>query len=116
MQVLVHTDHHVEDRERLVPRVEAEAVRTLAWVSGRVTRVDVHLSSEGSERSAVADMRCTVLARPAGHDPVSVTKDAETIDAAVTDALTTLKRLLEDETEREVDVHGRATIRGGRKG
>ena len=116
MQVLVHTDHHLEDRERLIAAVEAEAVRTLAWVSSRLTRVDVHLSAEGSERSAVADMRCTVLARPAGHDAVSVTKDAEAIDDAVTDALTTLRRLMEDETRREVDVRGRATIRGGHAG
>lgn len=116
MQVLVHTDHHVEDRERLVEKVEAEVVRTLAWVSSRVTRVDVHLSAEGSERSAVPDMRCTVLARPAGHDPISVTKDAVSIDEAVTDALHALKRLVEEETAREVDVRGTDTIRHGHRG
>ena len=51
MQIQVNTDDNVEGREALARRVEAEVSQTLSHFSDQVTRVEVHLSDEDSEKS-----------------------------------------------------------------
>lgn len=117
MQIQVNTDDNVEGREALALRVEAEVSDTLRHFSDQITRVEVHLSDENSEKSGTNDKRCLMEARLAGRQPVAVTSTAGSLDEAFSGAAEKLKRSLESTLGRLKDHKGRGSIRGeGRAG
>jgi len=112
MQIQVNTDDNVEGREALVLRVEAEVSDTLGRFSDQITRVEVHLSDENSDKSGTNDKRCLMEARLAGRQPVAVTHTAGSLDEAFSGAAEKLKRSLESALGRLKDHKGRDSIRG----
>jgi ribosome-associated translation inhibitor RaiA len=64
--------------------------------SDQVTRVEVHLSDENSDKkSGGADIRCLLEARLAGRQPVAVTDEAATLEQAVDGAVRKMRRSLD---------------------
>jgi len=112
MQIQVNTDDNVEGREELARRVEAEVSHTLSHFSEHITRVEVHLSDEDSDKSSRNDKRCLMEARLAGRPPVAVTNLAGSLDEAFGGAAAKLKRSLESTLGRLKDHKGRDSIRG----
>ncbi len=112
MKVQVNTDDNVEGREKLARRVEAEVSHTLSNFSEHITRVEVHLSDEDSDKSGHNDKRCLMEARLAGRPPVAVTNHAGSLDEAFGGAAAKLKRSLESTLGRLKDHKGRDSIRG----
>lgn len=105
MDVQINTSNNVDGHEALTQQVE-ETVRTrLSRFSERLTRVEVHIHDENGDRNAVHDKRCVAEARAAGHDPVSVTDQADSIDQATAGALgkmaTALDRTFGKMTDRK---------------
>ncbi|MGV8928903.1 MAG: HPF/RaiA family ribosome-associated protein [Brevundimonas sp.] len=95
MDIQINTANNVDGREALTQEVE-ETVRTrLARFSERLTRVEVHIHDENGDRNAVHDKRCVIEARPAGHDPISVTDQADSIDQATAGALSKMATALD---------------------
>jgi hypothetical protein len=77
MQVLVSTDHNIDGREVLAHRITDVVEHALTRVKDRITRVDVHLSDENSDKKVGGlDMRCVMEARLEGRPPVAVTDHA----------------------------------------
>jgi hypothetical protein len=111
MQIRVNTDGNVVGREDLDRQVEAEVDTALARFRDRLTRVEIHLGDESAGTSTVADMRCTIEARPAGQQPVAVTHHADTIDEACRGAAQKLQALLESKFGRLDRRKGGTTIR-----
>ena len=111
MQIQVNTDAHVDGREALVRHVEAEIGAALDRFSDQITRVEVHLSDQNGEKTAGADIRCLIEARPAGRQPVVVTNDGATQQEALSGAAGKLQRLLTTTLGRAHDHKGGATIR-----
>lgn len=110
MQVLLNTDHNIEGREALAARIEGVVERGLARVKDRITRVDVHLSDENSDKKGGGvDMRCVMEARVEGRPPVAVTDHAATVDQAVSGATHKLTRSIERLFERLHDKRTRGT-------
>ena len=65
--------NHTAGGEGLTAKVEASVEGALARFGGRITRVLVHLTDvSNSTRTHDFDKRCTMEARIAGHQPVSV--------------------------------------------
>ncbi|MDA1183023.1 MAG: HPF/RaiA family ribosome-associated protein [Acidobacteria bacterium] len=96
MQVLVRTDHNIEGREALADRITDVVERALTRVRDRITRVEVHLSDENSDKKGGGlDMRCVIEARLEGRPPVAVTDHAATMDQAVSGATHKLARSLD---------------------
>ncbi|WP_163029081.1 HPF/RaiA family ribosome-associated protein, partial [Pseudomonas viridiflava] len=60
-----------------------------------LTRVEVHLSDENGGKSGPKDKRCKMEARPKGHQPISVSHDADSLTQAVEGATTKLEHALE---------------------
>lgn len=112
MQIQVNTDDNVEGREALAARVEAEIAHTLDRFGDQITRVEVHLSDEDSDKSGSNDKRCLMEARLAGRQPVAVTNTAGSLDEACSGAAEKLKRSLESTLGRLKDHRGRESIRG----
>lgn len=112
MQIQVNTDDNVEGREELARRVEAEVSHTLSHFNDHITRVEVHLSDEDSDKSGSNDKRCLMEARLAGRQPVAVSNHAGSLDEAFGGAAEKLKRSLESTLGRLKDHKGRDSIRG----
>jgi len=111
MKIQVNTDSNVVGGDDLVGQVEAEVDSALGRFSDRVTRVEVHLGDESAGSSTVADMRCTMEARPAGQQPVAVSHHADTVDEACRGAAQKLQTVLETKFGRLDARKGGATIR-----
>ena len=95
MQIQVNTDDNVAGHEALVHRVETEVNHTLGRFSDHITRVEVHLSDEDSDKSGSNDKRCLMEARLTARQPVAVSHQAGSLDEAFSGAAEKLKRSLE---------------------
>lgn len=98
MQIQLNTDKNITGDEALAHSVETTLNRVLARFSGKVTRLEVHLSDENStSKSGVIDKRCLLEARLAGLDPVTVSDLALTVEQAVNGAAHKMVSLLDSE-------------------
>jgi hypothetical protein len=97
MQIQINTDGNIEGHEQLAQQVEAVVRDGLQRCIEKITRVEVHLSDENSDKKfGVEDKRCLLEARPAGHQPIAVSHEAATTELAVEGALERLTHLLDD--------------------
>lgn len=98
MQIQTNTDRNISGREALAQNVEEILTRLLGRFGDQITRVEVHLSDENSSsKSGIEDKRCLLEVRLAGQQPVSVSEQAQTVDAAVTGAAHKMISLLDSE-------------------
>lgn len=96
MQVQINTDSNIEGHDELTQQVEAVIRDALDRFSERITRVEVHLSDENSDKKfGIDDKRCLLEARLAGLQPTAVSHQAATLEQAVDGAAEKLKRSLE---------------------
>ena len=111
MQVQINTDRNIEGHEALATQVSGVVESALSQFSDSITRVEVHLSDENSDKKGGnANMRCVMEARIEGRQPVAVTHQAATVDQAVDGAADKLTRMIEstlgqlrDEKRRRTD-------------
>ncbi|MGB5062981.1 MAG: HPF/RaiA family ribosome-associated protein [Candidatus Competibacter sp.] len=112
MQIQINTDRNIEGHEALAARVSGVVESTLRRISDHITRVEVHLSDENSDKKGGDNhMRCLMEARLQGRQPVAVTHQATTLDQAVNGAADKLIRLIESTLGRLHDHKGRRTER-----
>jgi len=96
MQIQINTDSNIEGHEDLATRVSDEVKSVLKRFSDHITRVEVHLSDENSDKKGGSnDMRCVMEARLEGRQPVAVTHHGATVDQAVDGAAGKLTRLID---------------------
>ncbi len=96
MQIQINTDRNIEGREALTAHVRGVVDSALDRFSDHITRVEVHLSDENSDKKGgTDDMRCVMEARLAGRQPIAATHQAATLDQAVDGAAGKLTRLIE---------------------
>jgi ribosome-associated translation inhibitor RaiA len=92
MQIQFNTDHNIEGGEGLAAYVDGIVDKALSPVSDHITRVEVHLSDESSNKSTPNHKRCVMEARLEGRQPIVVTHEASTVDEAVIGAANKLTR------------------------
>lgn len=95
MQIQVNSDNHIQGDIRLQEWVRTVVESAVEHYQEDLTRVEVHLGDENGHKSGPDDMRCQMEARPKGHQPISVTHKAETLDLAVDGAAEKLSHALE---------------------
>jgi ribosome-associated translation inhibitor RaiA len=104
MQIQLNTDRNIEGHEALATQVSSVVESALTRYSDHITRVEVHLSDESSDKKdGKDDMRCVMEARLKGRQPVAVTHQAATLDQAVDGAADKLTRLMESTLWRQRD-------------
>ncbi len=96
MQIQINTDHNIEGREALAAQVSGTVETALSRVSDHITRVEVHLSNQNSDKNGRDDRRCMMEARLEGRQPIAVTHEAPTLDQAVSGAADKLARSIEN--------------------
>ncbi|WP_397449702.1 HPF/RaiA family ribosome-associated protein [Pseudomonas sp. NA-150] len=95
MQIQVNSDNHIDSTNRLEEWVRTTVESTLEHYEENLTRVEVHLRDENGDKPGPHDMRCQMEARPKGHQPISVTHKANSLDQAVDGAAIKLNHALE---------------------
>ncbi|WP_439546141.1 HPF/RaiA family ribosome-associated protein [Sandarakinorhabdus sp.] len=107
MQIQINSDNIIKLGDAGSDDVSATVSARLERFADRLTRVEVHFSDiNGRENNVGDDKRCMIEARPAGRDPVAVTHEAASLDAALGGALPKLITALERD-------FGRTTTRKG---
>ncbi len=96
MLIQINTDSNIEGDDALAQQVEAVVRNALDRFSEQITRVEIHLSDENSDKqSGIEDKRCLLEARLAGLQPIAVSHQAATLEQAVDGAAEKLKRTLD---------------------
>jgi len=82
MQVQVRSNH-IEGSAELHEWVGAAVQERLGRFEDFLMRVEIHVGDENAQKAGAADKRCQIEARPKGHQPLSVTHKAESLQLAV---------------------------------
>lgn len=102
MLIQVQTDSNIQGREELSSKIEAAVRSELDRYADRITRVQVHLGDENSDKKGGEDdIRCTMEMRLAGLDPIAVRANAPTVQQAVDGALEKLASAADTSIGRE---------------
>ncbi|WP_322628306.1 HPF/RaiA family ribosome-associated protein [Halothiobacillus sp.] len=95
MKIQINTDNNIAGSEELAKQAEATVESTLGHLAEHITRVEVHLSDENSNKGGSHDKRCLMEARLEGHQPIAVSDEAESIGQAIDGAAEKLKKSLD---------------------
>ena len=95
MKIQINTDNNIAGSEELAEHAEATVENTLGHLAEHITRVEVHLSDENSDKGGSHDKRCMMEARIEGHQPIAVSDEAESIGQAIDGAAKKLKRSID---------------------
>lgn len=96
MLIQINTDDNIDHSDAPMALIETTVRDVLERFSEQVTRVEIHLSDENSDKkSGTADMRCLLAARVEGLQPIAVTDAAASVEQAVEGAVGKMKRSLE---------------------
>jgi ribosome-associated translation inhibitor RaiA len=111
MQIQVNTDRNIEGHEALVAQVRGVVENALSRYEDFITRVEIHLSDENSnKKGGNDDIRCMMEVRLEGRQPAAITHQAATVEQAVDGAADKLTRLIESTLGR---LRGQAIRRTG---
>ena len=101
MTVQINTDNNVEGHARMKAYIEEELATSLARFEDKITRLEVHLADENSDKFGLNDKRCLIEARPINMQPVAVTNHADTTEKAFQGALDKIKKVLDTAFEKQ---------------
>ncbi len=95
MQIIINSDNHLQMNQDSIEQYQSEVAASLKRFNDRITRIEVHLTDENSlAKGGADDIRCLMEARPASQQPVSVEVRAATVEQAIREGASTLKRRL----------------------
>lgn len=107
MQIHINTDHNINGREALASHISSEIEQTLSRFSEHITRVEVHLSDENSnKKGGKGGIKCVMEARLDDRKPLAVTHQATTLEQAFSGATDKLSRLIESTLGRSGNQRG----------
>lgn len=110
MQIQVNTGHNIEGHKAQAAQVSGLVESAWSRFSDHITRVEVHLSDENSDKKVGHDaMRCMMEARLEGRRPTAVTHHAATLDEAVAGAAEKLTGMIESTLGRQSKQQSRRT-------
>jgi hypothetical protein len=95
MRIQVNSDSSIAVDNRITGFVADEVNRVLSRFTDKLTRVEVHLTDVNSHKFGLTDKRCMIEARPARHQPLTVTSGARTVKQSVGGALAKMRRALQ---------------------
>ncbi|MDD2309825.1 MAG: HPF/RaiA family ribosome-associated protein [Desulfuromonadaceae bacterium] len=107
MQIHINTDHNIDGREALAVHISGEIEHALSRFNEQITRVEVHLSDENSDKKGGKyGLKCIMEARLEGRQPLAVTHQATTLEQAFSGAADKLSRLIESTIGRSGNQRG----------
>lgn len=95
MIIQFNTDNNIAGSEKLNDYFSTTLSDSLSRFSDQITRLEVHLTDENSNKEGQNDKRCMLEARLEGHQPFAVSNNGDTIEQAVKGAADKLKSSLD---------------------
>lgn len=95
MKIQFNTGRNITGSEELKASLTSLISNELSRFDDHITRLEVHLSDEDSNKHGVNDKRCMIEARLKGMKPIAVTNNADTQEQAVSGAVDKLKSSLD---------------------
>jgi ribosomal subunit interface protein len=95
MQININTDKSIERHQGLDDHVESVIEAAVGRFGEHITRVEVHLSDENSQKSIDGGNRCLLEARITGYQPIAVSEHAVNLHQAISGAADKLKRAVD---------------------
>ncbi|HYW31133.1 MAG TPA: HPF/RaiA family ribosome-associated protein [Gemmatimonas sp.] len=95
MLVQFNTDNHVQIGQILTTEFETQLTASLDRFATQLRRVEVYFQDANADKAGQRDKRCAIEVRMAGYEPVAVSHQADTIEAAFSTATDKLVRLLD---------------------
>ena len=92
MQVQFNTDKTIEGHERMQNHFSAEIKEKLKRFDDKITRLEIHVGDENSEKFGLDDKKCVI---EAGMNPMVVTHNADTVEKAFSGASDKIKKVLD---------------------
>ncbi len=110
MQIIIHTDSTIERHQGLDEHVQGVVKGAVDRFSEQITRVEVHLSDNKSQKSNDGDNRCLMEARVNGYQPIAVSAHGPTLHQAIAGGAEKLKRALDSALGRLHDKGRHAAV------
>lgn len=95
MQININTDKTIERHQGLDDHVQSVVEAAVGRFGEQITRVEVHLSDENSQKSADGGNRCLLEARITGYQPIAVSEHSANLHQAISGAAEKLKRAVD---------------------
>ena len=103
MQININTDSTIEHHAGLDEHVQGVVESAVHRFREHITRVEVHLSDNNSQKSADGDNRCLMEARFTGLQPIAVSDHSSSLHQAIAGAAEKLKRAIDSALGRMHD-------------
>jgi hypothetical protein len=95
MQIQINTDNNINADKDMETYYASLIEKALGRFEDHITRIEVHLSDENSEKFGTDDKRCLIEARLNGKQPVAVTNSDETMEKSFRGGLDKIKKVLD---------------------
>jgi ribosome-associated translation inhibitor RaiA len=95
MQIQINSDKNIDITIDSKQDYKAKTEKKLDRFESIITRIEVHLSDENSEKSGLNDKKCLIEARMLNRQPIIVTDTSDVIEKSFSSALNKLRRKLD---------------------
>ncbi len=95
MQIQINSDKNINITSDIKQDYKTKTEKRLARFDSFITRIEVHLSDENSEKSGLKDKKCLIEARMENRQPIIVTDNSDIIEKSFTSALNKMRRKLD---------------------
>jgi ribosome-associated translation inhibitor RaiA len=112
MQIQVNSDSNIQISDQFVNDIKADLEDSFRRFAGQLMRLEVHLGDENSHKGGGSDKRCLLEARLAGLDPIVASEHADSLDVAISGAVTKLDKLLDKTFGKLGQKKGRTSFAG----
>ena len=107
MQININTDSTIERQAGLNDHVQSVVEAAISRFRDQITRVEVHLSNNNSQKSSDGDNRCLLEVRMNNYQPIAVSDHAATLHQAIAGAAEKMKHAIESTVGRLADTKRR---------
>jgi ribosomal subunit interface protein len=112
MQININTDKTIERNIGLDQHVQTVVESAISRFQDNITRVEVHLSNNISEKSADGENRCMMEARVTGYQPIVASAHSATLHQSISGAADKLKRAIDNALGRLHDSKRHVSAKG----
>jgi len=105
MKIQFNTDKNISGDERHEQYFTSLIASSLERFQSHISRIEVHLSDENGAKEGLKDKHCLLEARIEGQKPLVTSSSGNTVEIAVSGAISKLKITLDSTLGRRQDKH-----------
>jgi len=95
MKIQFNTDKNIQGTENLEAFVSESINSKLKRFADKISRIEVHLSDQNSQKESTDDIQCKIEARIEGLQPILAIGKSNTKEKAFNDAINKMKAALD---------------------